>query len=264
MTRTLPASLAPIVEALELDAANVVTTSELAALAREAGVGTDAYVIATRLASLGWLLRTDVHGVWEFSPGAHAGAISRGDPFLQLRAQLATNRRLDVRIGLESAMWRHGLVDRAPEKHVLTVRDKKHAPAALRRTYRVTSFDAELRPAWIGDLPTEAPATLLVHFAVRPTDVRNWGLALDGLRALVEEADAADVHAEARKRTNATRARLAYLIAPFDPMLAESLGVIDKGVVWFGPRGSVRRSDARWNVVDTVLPRSPGQVARSP
>ncbi|MGH9070358.1 MAG: hypothetical protein ACRDX8_04105, partial [Acidimicrobiales bacterium] len=46
MTRTIPPSLSPILTELELDAPQVVTLAELAALVRRAGVGTETKVVA--------------------------------------------------------------------------------------------------------------------------------------------------------------------------------------------------------------------------
>lgn len=261
MTRTLPAGLAAVVEALELDGASVVSAAELAELVRQAGLHTDPYVVINRLAEHGWLLPSGVKGVWEFAPGARAGAIGGGDPFLVLRAQLLASPGLDARVGLESAMWRHGQLDRAPNRHVVAVPDKTTAPAALRRAFQVTSFEARLPAARAAGLPVQAPATLLVHLAHRPADVKNWGLVLGGLAELIAEADHEKVLAELAGRPNTTRARLAYLTEPFAPNLAAAARPEDRGVVWFGPRGPLRRHDSRWQIADTVLPRSPTEAA---
>lgn len=84
---------------------------------------------------------------------------------------------------------------------------------------------------------------------------------LDGLASLVAEAGFDDVLEEVAGRPNATRVRLAYLTEPFAPELAGALRPAETGTVWFGPRGRVRRRDSRWNVADTVLPRSPTESA---
>src|SRR5258706_15209611 len=88
MTRTIPASLAPVLEQLELEPADLVTMSHLDELVRSAGVGTETRTVAARLRERGWLLATGQRGVWEFAPGAVAGAHSRGGPTRLLRAAL--------------------------------------------------------------------------------------------------------------------------------------------------------------------------------
>ena len=78
LTRTIPPSLGPVLTELELDAPQVVTLAELAALVTRTGVGTEPRVVADRLRKLGWLLPTETTGVWEFAPAAHAGPIGHG------------------------------------------------------------------------------------------------------------------------------------------------------------------------------------------
>lgn len=114
-------------------------------------------------------------GAWEFEPASHAGRIGHGDPFLVLRAQLAVTPDLDARVALESALWQPGIVDRAPARHMLVVPAGTRVPTALRRTFNVTAFDANIPPVRLDRLPVEAPASVLVHLAHRPTDVENWG-----------------------------------------------------------------------------------------
>lgn len=261
MTRAIPASLAGIVEALELDAPLVVTSREMLDLVNRLQVKTPANVVVQRLAREGWLLPSGVKGVWEFAPGAHGGRIGNRDPFLVLRAQRAATPELDARVALESALWLHGFIDRAPSRHIVSVPELTRPPIGLQRAYKTTRFNPVEPAVKVKKLPVCAPATALVHLANAPTAVGNWGLVLDGLGALVEAADSAAVLAEARDRPNATRARLGYLVEPFDRRLADELDVADFGTVWFGPRQPVRRRNARWHVVDTVMPRFPGDSA---
>ncbi len=258
MTRAIPTSLARVVEALELDAPLVVTSREMLDLVKRLQVDTPANVVVQRLARQGWLLPSGVKGVWEFAPGAHGGRIGHGDPFLALRAQRAATPDLDARVALESALWLHGFINRAPSRHIVSVPELTRPPIGLRRAYKTTLFSPVDPAAKVKRLPVCAPATALVHSAHAPTAVGNWGLVLDGLGALVEAADPAGVLAEARDRPNATRARLGYLVEPFDQRLADELDVVDLGTVWFGPRQPVRRRNSRWHVVDTVLPWFPG------
>jgi hypothetical protein len=68
MTRTIPHSLAPVLEQLELYQADLVTTARLDELVRTAGIRTATRTVATRLRERGWLLPTGQRGVWEFAP----------------------------------------------------------------------------------------------------------------------------------------------------------------------------------------------------
>src|ERR1039458_7426056 len=94
MTRTIPPSLGLILTELELDAPQVVTVAELAALATRTGIGTEPRVVADRMRKLGWLLPTETAGVWEFAPAAHAGPIGPGHQFLALRAGIGSANAL--------------------------------------------------------------------------------------------------------------------------------------------------------------------------
>jgi len=89
MTRTIPHSLAPVLEQLELYQADLVTTARLDELVRTAGIRTATRTVATRLRERGWLLPTGQRGVWEFAPAAVAGAYSRGGHTRLLRSVLA-------------------------------------------------------------------------------------------------------------------------------------------------------------------------------
>ena len=97
MTRTIPASLAPVLEQLELEQADLVTIEHLDELVRSADVGTRTRTVAARLRERGWLLATGQRGVWEFAPAAVAGAHGRVGPTRLLRAVLA---RAEINCGL--------------------------------------------------------------------------------------------------------------------------------------------------------------------
>ena len=89
MKRSVPASLAPVVERLELDQPQIVTNQQLTKIAKEAGIRTSPALIAHRLRERGWLLSTGMSGAWEFAPAAHAGPHSRGGPLLPVLAAFA-------------------------------------------------------------------------------------------------------------------------------------------------------------------------------
>lgn len=269
MTRTIPPSLSPILTELELDAPQVVTLAELKALVTRAGIATQAKVVADRLRKLGWLLPTGTAGVWEFAPAAHAGPIGHGDQFLGLRAALAARPSLEAAVCLASALQAHGLTDRAPDRLEVAVRKGVSVPAGLRRATRVVVFDAHLAPERSHGVPVHKPATVLVHLADRPADVRSWGAIADALPELVGVVAPPDVDAELAGRPRSVRVRLAYLIQGVAPDLADRLVPPDEGgrsapKVWFGPRGALKRHSARFSVADTLLPFDPASLHRAP
>ncbi len=114
--RSVPRSIAPVLEALELEQPTLVTLGLLEELVE--GTDSSATHAARMLRERGWLLPLRTPGVWEFAPGARAGAWGGGDPFIELRARLTT-RPVEVAVAAESAAWLQGLSTRAPDPHVI-------------------------------------------------------------------------------------------------------------------------------------------------
>lgn len=265
LTRAIPASLSPILTELELESARIVTTAELAELARRAGIRTEARVVADRLRRLGWLLPTATAGVWEFAPGSHAGPVGHGDRYLELRAALAARPSLDAAVCLLSALAAQGLSDRAPDRLEVAVSSSRAVPDGLRRAARVVIFAANLAPLLSQGVPVHQPATILVHLAARPTDVSGWGAVADALPELVEVVSIADLESELAGRARSIRVRLAYLVHGVSQELADRLlppaeGGRAAAKVWFGPRASLKRHSSRFAVADTLLPFDPGTL----
>jgi hypothetical protein len=261
-TRTIPRSLGQILTQLELDAPQVITLAELAALAARTGVRTEPRVVADRLRKLGWLLPTETAGVWEFAPAAHGGPIGHGDQFLELRAALASRPSLDAAVCLTSALLTHGLTDRAPDRLEVAVRTGASIPEGLRRATRVVFFDSNFIPERSRGVPVHKPVTILVHLAARPSDVRGWGAIADALPELVDVVTPDDIDAELAGRPRSVRVRLAYLSQGVAPDLANRLVPPNEGgraapKVWFGPRRNLKRHNARFSVADTLLPFDP-------
>src|SRR5664280_2145215 len=166
MTRTIPHSLAPVLEQLELYQADLVTTARLDELVRAAGIRTATRTVATRLRERGWLLPTGQRGVWEFAPAAVAGAYSRGGHTRLLRSVLV---RSDIACGLtfQAAAWALNLADRAPsriEVAAASARDARRLPKAL----DVSVFAPKLKYRAAKGVPVLHPTSLLVHMAASP------------------------------------------------------------------------------------------------
>jgi len=221
--------------------------------------------VAARLRRLGWLLPTETAGVWEFAPAAHAGPVGHGDPFIELRAALAARPSLGAAVCLVSALAARGLTDRAPDRLEIAVRTGDPVPRGLRRAARVVIFGANLAPEWSSGVPVNQPATVLVHLAARPTDVRGWGAVAEALPELLEVSAPVDIDAELAGRPRSVRVRLAYLAQGIAPDLADRLVSPEEGgrsapKVWFGPRASLKRHSSRFSVADTLLPFDPASL----
>ncbi|MDZ4259236.1 MAG: type IV toxin-antitoxin system AbiEi family antitoxin [Gemmatimonadales bacterium] len=232
--------------------------ASLAEIAAQVGSRVRPRDLALRLVRHGWLLPTVSRGTWEFVPGVRAGAYSTNDPWLPLRGHLARGLSDPPRVALLSALWEHGLLDRSPERHEISYRPGVYVPKALGVIYRVTRFSPALPPKLLRGLPVDAEATVLVQVAARPRLVRSWAALLEVLPEVTARVTEAQILAELEGRSFAVRARCGYLLGPYAPHLLSELSSAPGGVTWFGPRGTVRRSDTEWNVVDTILPRSPG------
>jgi AbiEi antitoxin C-terminal domain len=254
MTRTIPASLAPVLEQLELEQADLVTMSRLDELVRSAGIGTQTRTVAARLRDRGWLLSTGQRGVWEFVPAAVAGPHSRGGPTRLLRAVLA---RTEVPCGLtfQAAAWALGLANRAPARVEVAAANNRSAaqlPAAL----DVSIFMPRLPYGTAKGVPVLRPASVLAHMAATPARVRSWASALEWLPEMAAEATQSDVLAELAVRAATVRARMGYLLQGLRPDIAAGI-VGPRTKTWFGQRGKIVRHDSRWQVADTLLPFDP-------
>lgn len=265
VTRTLPAYLAPIVEELELDQAELVTMAHLRHIIQRRSLKTGAARIAAELRGRGWLLSTGAQGVWEFAPGAHAGPYGHGQPFRAVQAAMLAYPEIQMSVCLNSALWARGLLDSTPDRPEVAMKPGVRVPEPLRRSCRVMKFEARLLTDKLHGVLVHAPATILVHLAARPTDVRSWGLVIEALPDLVAEVlevggqELLEVELETRPGT--ARTRLAYLIEGVAPSLARDLTPRDHGVVWFGRRTEpTKRFHPSLQVVDTILPMAPSQL----
>ena len=267
MTRPRPRAVTKIVERLELEQAFLVTLADLRGLMNDLDAQSEPKLVAKRLRDRGWLLPTAFPSVWKFAPEAQAGPYPRGHPFREIIAAHRAHPALDLAVGLASALWAHGLTDRSPDRPEVAVTPGARVPTGLSRACRVVRFQARLPPVILRDAPVHGLATVLVHLAARPTDVKSWGGVLDVLTDLVAAvAEAAPtggldaLERELHDRPAAVRTRLAYLLHGVAPRWAKSLTASSHGKVWFGPRGPLRRHHTALEVANTVLPMSPGDL----
>lgn len=271
MTRPLSHAAAKIVEHFELEQVFLVTLADLRALMDDLDVRSEPKLVAKRLRDHGWLLPTAFPGVWEFAPGAQAGPYARGHPLREVVAARHAHPDLELAVCLATALWAHGLADRMPDRPEVAVAPGARVPAGLTRVCRIVRFEAQLPPVTLRDAPVHALATVLVHLAARPTDVRSWGGVLDVLSDLVAavaraapDGGRAALERELHGRPASVRTRLAYLLHGVAPGWVTALAPSSHGKVWFGPRGPLRRHDAAFEIADTILPMSPGDLPPIP
>ncbi len=266
--RSVPATLAPVVEELELRQPKVVTREMLRSILSRRGVALSAREAAHRLQRHGWLLSLRTRGAWEFAPASRAGPIGSGDRFIELRATLVRRPRLQVAVAYESAVWLHGLARRVPAKDVLAVPRGVKSPQAL-EGYRITRNWGRLSTVLIDNLPAWRIETLLVLIAAHPTSYRGWPTINDWLDEAVRRADEALILEELDGCPGATWARVGYVLETAGRReIADRIhglrGSRGAGPFYLGPRKSPGIYNGRWNIRDSLLVRtSPVGVSNS-
>lgn len=260
VTRTLPRSLAGIVEDLELEQPRLVTLAALTELAQRHGLRSEPKVLAARLREHGWLLATGVRGVWEFAPGAHAGPHGHGDPLTVVHAIAHRYPNLPIAVAFGTAAWAHGYADRVPTRPEVAVPRGLNVPAVLTNLTRLSRFTPHLGLVLAKGAPVHRTETILVHLADRPTDVRSWSSVAEWLPELAADADPDRVTDELAGRPGTTRARLGYLLQALRPDISEPLRAAVGSKTWFGPRGTMRRHSQPWQIADTTLPFDPAAL----
>ncbi len=256
-TRSLPASLAQVVEELELRQPKVVTKKLLAEIIGERGINIPVQDVSERLQRHGWLLSLRTQGSWEFAPGARAGALGSGDRLIELRATLLRRPRLRVAVAYESAAWLHGLARRPPERDVLAMPSGVKPPPALQR-FRITRHWGRLDPAIIDNLPVWRIETLVVLMGEYPMAFRSWPTVGEWLSEAATRVGRDLVLRELVGRRRSTWARTGYILETggrydLGELLSEHVPARSAGPVYLGSRRSPGRYDRRWNVRDSIL-----------
>lgn len=262
MSRPISARLAPLVELLELERPQIVTLADLAVMLDALQLTMTPKKAAFRLREDGWLLPTGVRAAYEFAPAERAGPISQGDALLAVRAVLSEAPSVRVAAALGTALALHNIADRGPDIPELAFPKAATIPRPLRGLqFRTLRFDWSLPTASIQGLPVHRAATVLVHLAHRPTEVRSWAAMLEALPSLLAASSIEEIRAELRGRPHATHVRLAYLTHGLAPNLVSTLAVVPRGTVWFGPRTTLKRYNGAWKIADTILPFAPDALS---
>jgi AbiEi antitoxin C-terminal domain len=259
-TRSVPATLAPILETLELRRPHVVTRALLGEIAEETSVSLAVPVIAERLVRLGWLLPLRTRDAWEFAPAARVGRYRSGDPWIELRALLAHDPDAPVAVGAESAVWELGHTPRQPGRAALAHRPGWRPPKSLdARTVRTESFDWRLPPVEIRGLPVWTESTIVVAAAHRPASHGDWANADVWLPETFRDAELDNVLTEVRGRTLTTMVRLGYLAEwAGRPDIAGHVAELlpdQLPVTYLGPRDRRDRWIKKWRLYDGLLPQ---------
>lgn len=253
--RAIPSRLSAVVEHLELFQPKILTLEDLQSYLTELGIKREPAKIAHDLQRLGWLLPLRTKGRWEFAPGARAGALPSGDPFMELRATLQ-RRDLPVALAYDSAAWLQGLSTRQPHKHVLaTCPSQKKLPPAL-SDFRVTRIWGALEPEVKDDLPVWRVPTLLAKMSIEPHYFRDWPNVLEWLEEAFKRADASDLELELDDAPHTARVRLAYLAdrAGFNHLANELMhSARPRGLTYLGRDRARSRFVRDYNLVDSLL-----------
>ncbi len=255
-TRKATASVAPLLEELELRHPRVVTTTVMADIIATTAshLGTGAAV--ERLVREGWLFPLRTRDAWEFVPASRAGRYPSGDQWIELRALLLHRPDAPVGVAFASAVWELGYSSHQPRPTFA------HRPGwrPIRALSDARSVSYEWRlPTWDKDgLPVWYPATIVVAAANRPDAQDDWANADDWLPETMRAATLDDVLIEATERNTATLARLGYfadwsgrhdIAAAMTELLPERLPV-----TYLGSREKRGRWIKRWSLYDSLLP----------
>jgi len=257
-TRRATASLAAILEELELRQPKIVTGELLDEVLGTVGSHLARVAAAERLVREGWLVPLRTRAAWEFVPAARAGRYPSGDPWIELRAYLIGHPDAPVAVAFASAVWAMGYSSHQPTRLTIAHRSGWRSPKALRAAQSVL-YEWRL-PTWSKEgLPIWHPATIVVAAAARPGAHDDWANADEWLPETMRATTPNDVLTEAEGKSAGTLARLAYfaewcgrsdIVDALAPLLPSRLPV-----TLLGPEDrSDRRWVKRWRLYDSLLP----------
>jgi len=253
--RSLPKRLAGMVEQLELDQPRVVAMPELARIAVETGACQsiqDAPKLVYWLQELGWLGKVRTKGVWEFYPGARAGAYGSGDRFIEFRAQQAVHPDWPGVLAMESAASLLGLSQHVPNREVVALPKTSVLPKAM-GGWRCVTVDLPPQGRAIHDgLPHWNLDGLVAGIAIRPSGYTDLAGLAQWLPDVGPQLDAGAIAACLRDAPAAAWQRTAYLarIAGAIPLAEELLAAHPPAIpAWFG---GTRAAGAHYDPVTKV------------
>ena len=261
MTRTISASMANVLQTLELERPMLVTMADLSKILDEEKIRTSARIVAARLREAGWFIPTAQRGVWEFAPAELAGAYSSGDSLMGLRSYLAKHQNAPCALTFQAAAWAYGFSDRIPAKPEVAAASSnlsRTLPASL----YVSVFLPVLEYEMINGVPVLAKESIVVHMCERPSSLRSWESAREWIAELAVELSPEKMISELAPRPQSVKSRTGYLLKKIRSDIASEIYVSYKPVskTWFGPRRKLLRHDNKWLVADTILPFDPERM----
>lgn len=255
-TRSITPTLAGVLELLELEQPRLVSTEDIAGLAKQAGIDWPVHLIARRLRERGWLLDVGARGVWEFAPASRAGAFGAGDRLTELRAVLHRCPEADFAVAEESAAFLLGYSSRPPAKEVVSASHDENVPPALRKRGRVVRWRTHLPPRRVDDLPVWPVETLLAAMSSRPSSYRDWPNVGEWIGAAARDADVDGLRLELEEQGRASWARAAYLFSlagceeEAEALLADAPS--GKGPFYLGDREKTGKYERKFEVIDST------------
>jgi hypothetical protein len=255
--RSVPKSLALVVEELELRQPTLVTKEYLGEILSEQRINLHPSDVAHRLQKHGWLLSLRTKDAWEFAPAARAGRIGSGDPWIELRATIHHRSNFPAAVAYESAAWLHNLAQRSPEVEVIAIKPTVNPPPAL-KVFRITRMWGQLPPIWMNELPVWGLETLLVLMGERPMAFRAWPTVMEWLAEAVSRVDQDTLFKELQGRRLPTWARTGYLLElggreDIGESIQRKVKLSRRGPFYLGRRTSFGRYDKRWDVIDSIF-----------
>ena len=255
--RSVPMSLASVVEELELRRPTMVTKKLLGEILSEQRIELNPRDVAHRLQKQGWLLSLRTEDAWEFAPASRAGRFDSGDPLIELRATLHHRPDFPAVVAYESAAWLHNLMRRSPDTEVIAIKPGVNPTPAL-KAFRITRRWGQLPPLQEKGLPVWGIETLLVLMGERPTAFRAWPTVVEWLPEAVSRVDNALIFKELQGRKLPTWARAGYLLeagggSEIGESIQRKVNLSRRGPFYFGRRTSSGKYDKRWDVIDSVL-----------
>lgn len=260
MARTIPQSVAGVVEHLELEGDPVVTVSTLREILAQLESSAEARRVAYVLQQEGWLGSLRTRSAWEFFPGARAGAYSSGDRFIEFRAQRAVAAAWPGVLAMESAASVLGLAQRAPEKEVVALPTGLALPKALVGDWRSVGVHLpdEAVTSTREGLPSWNLEGLLAGIAIRPSGYNDIPGLAQWLPEAAAQADTALLAKILSGAAASAKQRATFLLGAGGNTAARDWFISRwpaQAVAWFGSRDGDGVFDSASQVNDTVLYR---------
>lgn len=256
--RSIPKGFSGVLEELELERPQLVTTSQLASLCERSGIRTPTKVVALRLREKGWLLTTPQRGVWEFAAAELAGPYTSADLLLPLKAHATAHPDDRFALSFQTVAWALGLADRAPA--VIDAAFER-MPASVPSGVNVSTYRPNIPTIAAKGVSALTPEIIVVHMAQRPSVVRSWQGVAEWLPDVANDLNVAKVLDELGRRPRSVAARAGYLLQGVRPDVADVIMETSppRSKVRFGNRPAIR-NDERWQVSDSTLPFNPREM----